>query len=572
MKRRITTICVLLVTAASIAVLARDGGSPPPRRRASLGLPEMPIASMAPSQGATQADAMLRYGYAQGLRLTYSVERAYQATSTLPALPCGGPRQTQAAIAVQGTLAITVLSREGDVALLSTQLTDVSFRGATDGRDLPAVDASDLEDALATETLARVASDGEVLEVGFGASMPGKARDIVKGLLLALHLRMPREARAEWTADEVDLTGAACATYSVEPGGVVVSGREARRITRHRGPYTNLERAKDSGSATTVAAFAPREGVVVALEGEEIFACADDRSGYAVRATGSTRFQLARLDHVGVAASSQREVEWRSASEPEGTASRGRKPVRATSVTALALDLERLFLPEERDTSALCQAVRDIVDLLKDSDAAVREAQNLAGRDLTSERVRSQLLCCLGMAGTPAAQSVLVEAIEDGRMTDALRRSTLTAMTQVQAPSVELEAAARRVAEASGDVDRSRQALLVLGQMQNRLLAGEPERAGGIREYLEGRYAQGATVEDRVAVIEALGNAGDPATEPLLTGAAQDPSARVRAAAMVGLRRVGTETAVGLIEAGSKDPEEGVRRAAEDALASRGGR
>ncbi len=572
MKRRIPATCVLLVTVASIAVLTRDGGRPPARRRATLGIAELPIAraEAAPGSVAATSDALLRFGYAAGMRLVYRVERSYAAVSTLPALPGAAPRHTQATISVEGTLTLTVLSREGDVALLSTRLLDVSFRGATDGRDLPAVDASELEGALATETLARVASDGEVLEVGFAPAMPARARDVVKGLLLSLHLRLPRDRRAEWTADEADLTGAARVSYSVEPGHVVVSGREARRITRRRGSYA-LPRGKDSGSATAIAAFAPREGVVVALEGEELFACADERSGYAVRANGSTRFELVKLDHVGVAASARGEVEWRSASTPEGTATRNRRLSRATSVTALALDMERLFLAEDRDSSALCQAVRDIVALLQADAAAVREARDLAWRDLASERVRKQLLCCLGMAGTAEAQAVLVEAIQDGRMTEALHRTALIAMTQVTVPSAELEAAARRVAEDASDVERSRQALLVLGQMGHRLLEGAPERAAGIRAFLEGRYTAAASVEDRVAALEALGNAGDPAAEGLLGQAAGDADAHVRAAAMTGLRRVGTRTAAEALEAGLEDSAQIVREAARSALAGNSG-
>ncbi len=569
MNRRIPATCVLLVAAAAIAVLARDGGTQPPRRRASLGLAELPVQRLDLASGASTAEqaARLRYRYDTGLRIAYHVERAYQATSTLPTLPGTAPRQTQADIAVEGTLTMTVVSREGDVALLSSRLTDVSFRATTDGRDVPPVDASELAQALATETLARVASDGEVLEVGFQAATPARARDIVKGLLLALHPRLARDARAEWSADESDLTGAALVSYAVEPGRVVISGREARRITRRRGPYADLARGKDTGFAAAVSAFAPQEGVVVANEEEELFACADDRSGYAIRATGSTRFQLVGLDY-GVEASSQAEVEWRLPNHAEGTSTRGRGTARAASVTALALDLERLLLDEERDSGALCQAVRDIVALLSADDAAVREARDLAWRDLTSERVRKQLLCCLGMAGTPAAQGVLVEAIEDGRMPDALRRSTLIAMTQVQAPCAELEAAARRVAEGA-DVERSRQALLVLGQMEHRLLQSAPERASGIRVLLEGRYAAARTAEDRVAVLEALGNAGDPEAEALLTQAAGDADGRVRAAAMTGLRRVETKTARETLEAGVSDSAEAVRSAAWQGLAAR---
>lgn len=599
MKRLICMLApVVGLTLIACVWMRRTEDHRPPQRRSPGALVAAvgeipPGVAPAPVDRTSPVNGPLRFRYEPGQRLAYRVEEARFAENRLevPAGDATAPRASQVEIATAGTWILTVLARDEQAATLLARLEDASVSVTTNGRPVDPSATAEAAASLSADVLARVSHRGVVEQVWYPRSMPAQSRAMARSLLLGLHARLSEGDDESWVAEEEDATGTFVAEYHLEPTSYAQGGTALRKVTREKRGYRSLAAASDQARAwkgehhsegTSDIWIAPAPGRVTEVRSRESFQYRD--GGATLSANGSSWYHLDQVTLVPLAElpspdALTQAMDQEGASGPASDATlRPRRnrcgpegQERARSVTSLAMDMQRMDQAGQSCSSEACAALDSLAELFGREEGAVQEALDLVRSGLYSQAVRSQLLCALGTAGTPACQRALVAALEDPTMSPASRQSALVGVTAVQSPGGETEIAVRRFSEGTQVPDLSRNAVLVLGAMAWQLRDADSGRADRIQSYLEERYARAGAAEDRVAILEAFGNAGGATADRLASASASDRDDRVRGAAMTALRRVSTASAEEvLIGALREDRSPAVRLRAIDALSGRG--
>jgi hypothetical protein len=173
-----------------------------------------------------------------------------------------------------------------------------------------------------------------------------------------------------------------------------------------------------------------------------------------------------------------------------------------------------------------------LVAHLRFDDAKVAEATK---RVRTQDAQASLLINALGDAGSPAAQHALRQLAEDASLASQQRRSAVLAVSLLDDPNQE---SVTLLTSMKGDETFGRQARFGLGNAAYNLGQSEPGRSDAITQSLLADLQNAQTDAERITILTALGNAGQPETlsaiEPFLANA----TAPVRAAAVDAIRRI----------------------------------
>ncbi len=176
------------------------------------------------------------------------------------------------------------------------------------------------------------------------------------------------------------------------------------------------------------------------------------------------------------------------------------------------------------------------------------------------------LIEALRDAGTPAAQSLLVELLANAKITPQQRLEIARSLGRVERPTEESIAALKGMRSEPGF---GQQARYGMGSAVFRLKEVDPQLALTTLQDLVSELQQTRDDGTRVMALVALGNAGHPgsvaAIAPFFTGNSEP----VRAAAAQALRRVVGPEADALLVSAAKDPSITVRFSVANAISER---
>ncbi len=173
------------------------------------------------------------------------------------------------------------------------------------------------------------------------------------------------------------------------------------------------------------------------------------------------------------------------------------------------------------------------------------------------------------LAGTslPEAHQALAKSYSDPTATPETKNLILNAWIASDAPlPSNAQAFVKRIASDPTASPGQRQgAWLALGAQASKAGEASPDRAE-IEGLLVERLKSAQPGSERVAALEAVGNAGSRGLLPYLRDYLSDPLETVRAKAFLALRRIPGPDVVALITTGRSDPSRQVRRSVEVAL------
>jgi len=180
-----------------------------------------------------------------------------------------------------------------------------------------------------------------------------------------------------------------------------------------------------------------------------------------------------------------------------------------------------------RDPAALHQAQHQLSrSIARDPDAALAE--------LNKDDLNQPVLSAIGSAGTPAAQAALTRLATDPAQPLDVRKQAIDAFHEV--PEATSSSVDRLLDLADKDPNVRENALLALGGLANRKGQTDPDTAGGWVDQIVSRYQRATTDEERIQLLDALGNSGQEGAFAVLEGALTSGSPEVRVAAAKNLR------------------------------------
>ena len=180
-----------------------------------------------------------------------------------------------------------------------------------------------------------------------------------------------------------------------------------------------------------------------------------------------------------------------------------------------------------RDPAALHQAQHQLSrSIARDPNAALAE--------LRKDDLNQPVLSAIGSAGTPAAQSALTRLAIDPAQPLDVRKQAIDAFHEV--PEATTESVDHLLDLADKDPKVRENALLAVGGLANRKGQTDPDTANGWVDQIVARYQRATTDEERLQLLDALGNSGQPAALPVLEGALTSGSAELQIAAVKNLR------------------------------------
>lgn len=178
--------------------------------------------------------------------------------------------------------------------------------------------------------------------------------------------------------------------------------------------------------------------------------------------------------------------------------------------------------------------------------AALHEAQHLLSRSiaadpkgtlaqLSKEDLEQQpMLSAIGSAGTPEAQAALSKIADDAKQPLDVRKQAIDAFHEV--PEATSESADKLLDIAEKDPKLRENALLALGGLANRKAQTDPDMAGGWVDQIVAMYKRATSDEERIMLLDALGNSGQAAALDILRDVLVSGSLPLRIAAAKNLR------------------------------------
>src|SRR6266545_1497037 len=150
---------------------------------------------------------------------------------------------------------------------------------------------------------------------------------------------------------------------------------------------------------------------------------------------------------------------------------------------------------------------------------------------------------CCGRSAPPALADI---ALDDDRPLET-RKQAIDAFHSVPDATQESMTALQTIAEESGDLREN--ALLAMGGLANRMRGSDPGGANESVDAIVEMYGQAVSDEERLQILDALGNTGSERALPVLETALASPSLPVVVAAVKNLRLITSPRADELLAA-----------------------
>lgn len=425
---------------------------------------------------------------------------------------------------------------------------------------------AELAAAASQELLLEVDLQGNLSRLALPETSPD-ARNLLRTLVVARQVVLPREVCQRWEALGEDTTGRFVAEY------------------RHEGPRVSRARAYDSlqsGPAAQGATLSIQgelggelraSGLPQTWVGEEVVtvgapqlegAAADSlsvRSRYAYELVEAGRFSGPAVE-LAQAEGALGPASWGADLAGELSGQRHQAPLRPVEVV---LD-ELARLSAQGDSAAFTGSAPALFVELRErfrrDPAAIAQAGLLARQRGTDLRLRSTVIDAIGSAGTAPAQRELLTL--RGEVEDELLSAVYLGLAETSQPLPETLEVLREEGRAQGlSRDHARRALGWLAtRVENSALKAQ------LAEELEGSLGEDPA-SDQV-LLEALGNAGQDRSLPALESYLEAADEATRAQAAAALRKLEDAKAQTLLQTSARsDASPRVRREAVRSLAAR---
>lgn len=465
-------------------------------------------------------------------RLTFEpgVERAYQVEVKAEGrAESGAPGdRTAFALGLDGLLALRAYPGAGEVREIGARLVGPRLR--LDGQ-VPAYAA-----ALEVPFSFGLDAQGQLTGLTFPPRLPSEAAALLSQLVTRLEVVLPHERRLEWRTRERDAAGLFRAAYRVDPAAPL-------RIEKRRLEYLPVQGGDPPPRVLeSLATFElePELRGVRSVEGSEVLA----RRGGELEGREAVAFRYAlsasprALPDTWAELAALRDAAW---APPAGAGpAPGPEIPGAEAVGEVLRRFGDAFAGDRRSAEALAAAwllrpgaPRALVLRLEAMDREPGQASLEAAP-------RAVLWRLLAHAGTPEAEAALLDAAVQPAHAARTRRQAIGHLGEVVTARPAMVAGLLAVYDAAGagpeEAGLREMALLAAGALGH---PGVADAALGqaVARALDERLARSADPAARLAVLEAMGNAGEPCL-PALRAALADPDPGQRAAAVGGFRRM----------------------------------
>jgi HEAT repeat protein len=241
----------------------------------------------------------------------------------------------------------------------------------------------------------------------------------------------------------------------------------------------------------------------------------------------------------------------------------------ASDVTDAAADLDRQLV-DGADADSLLRELSQLAEGDRDGGFAIQTRLAALFRldpraiDKALSRLDAKnaanILGALGSAGTPAAQKALAAFASDTGRDAAERQLAVDSMLAVEHPTPELRGALKGMLSEK-DPELKNNASLMLGVMAGR--DADPSATVDIVQQMSRELKTADSVNERIRLIDSLGNTRSDAALPALSEALASDNAEVRTAATAALRFVSDPAADRLLSTAiTSDDSPDVRRSA----------
>ncbi len=399
-------------------------------------------------------------------------------------------------------------------------------------------------------------ASGQISYVVFAAKESPEVTNIKRGFASQLQQQLTAGGQ-RLAATELDVSGVYTPSYAQKAteGGTLIIKERGRDSYQELADPQVRENNMDLQQRSE-AVFDAKRGVVTAVSVSEHMASLvhDESNAY----TGEGNAPWTEAD-----STSKVNLEVISAGEgevlPEISPSAGPAEVEASIERALETDyaLGSLVAEVSKEEHELGQAAPSLAAALTALDAAPHDSAlivqlratlrqpaafaELSGR-LSAGKVApasyAAIAAALSGLDSAAAQSLLTQyLVRDERIASATRADAMLSILLLRHPGAELVGALQTVA-ADSKHPLAEQSTLVLGGLANTLLRTDPALAARITAGLVAALGATKSPDRQELLIDALGNAGDPATLDALTPFLSAKAPTVRLAAIDALRKM----------------------------------
>lgn len=397
----------------------------------------------------------------------------------------------------------------------------------------------------------------------FAPGLPEETRALVRQTVSRLQVALSARGAETWTTRERDGVGLFRAAYGWIPGDSLALRKQKLEYLADADADAGREVVRSEGSVRLLPGGAGVAEVLV----QETVRAREEGVGSGVEALrfearlveGQAFGELARF--ADFVAERDRPFVAPAPAEPEfGPAPASREG--ALAIFGIAFDADRA-----RAEAAVLAWLRSEAgapaELMRWLDACSRGLESM---DPARQAVLFRLLA---QAGTPAALDALIAAAEAESFAPRTRRLAIGHMAAVSAAEARQVEALFQVAGTEEDASLRGMALLAAGALGHRELASD-EVAGRVAAELGTRYGAARGAAERIELLGAMGNSGDPRLLPSIGSGLEDADPAVRAAAARALRRAeGDEAGTLLVRQYAEDPDPAVRAAVVETLGRR---
>ncbi len=573
-----------------------------------------------PAEETTSTGPLLRYQAPPGLVRLYEVSMITTINLVLDMnLQPGQPPQTQTeTLRLVGNLECSgYQSPREDLLLLGCTFKEVSIE--TDQIPLDATMRKFVAEQLRDEFFFTMTPSGKFKEFYQAPTVQFQFQGLQKALLIHTRIILPERGVPSWEVTEEDQTGTFFALYT---GHQKDEKLEEIYISKEKAYYESVSTRSlvggtDDGSEVmaypqgkTTATFMISEGYNSLVEQNETIEIVGEGFGTGTQVKTKTvfRFLNSRIDKKRKeksGADMERTLGGLQKSGMRGGAAeeeylenqkiaRLEKEAEGHSVDEILATLRHLIESGRANSEEAYNAVMILSALLALDDTRLEKIQDLLQND-SNIALLEMITSALGNAGTPGAQTVLVETIADGKIDLQVRTSALISFAPPMTPSPEAEEAMKGMVDPADKDNLGTNSLFILGVMANRLGTTDPGRAAELVHHILDQeqafkeadqthfflgalentghpaayekiipYLDNSETQVRVDAVSALGRMPQPEATTHLVQAMGDESPEVRVAAILAAsnRSSGSELKAGVKNALLSDPSKEVRQEA----------
>ncbi len=439
-----------------------------------------------------------------------------------------------------------------------------------------------LSESMGYEIFAHVTPKGRFERLYFAKEMVPQARKLAREIILRTQIILPGTPSSEWESMEEDATGLFEAEYRCRSGEL--DGENILEVTRRKIAYVAINSVEATGSGDIPTDPSGQTTAVVMLDGGWL---RNIHSLEGLKAGGESF--VARITKKSEAGLLFREI-WHDSGREKRTASQMARHLSSMEARSpIGLENAESEANERRlDRLDSIAGERSFQQVLNEMLLPLVHSQGLRGSDANEARkilaaifeldpaqieealsrmksgsipvgVMALIARALGQAGTPPAQSALVDLITDNRMDPLVRMPSLLAMATPKRPTPEAQKALQALVDPDDPRGLGTNTFLVLGAMTRNLNKFGGEGGEEMVSFLLGREDSFREAGNTEAFLSGLGNASDDRGFEAVSRYLEDPSERVRACAVDALSGLGNRSVSGLLVKALKDPDDLVR-------------